>query len=191
MVKSLTGGDTVAARFMRGEWFEFKPQFTPWILTNHKPIVRGTDEGIWRRIRLVPFNVTIPKDQRDHSLPGKLRDELPGILNWALAGCLAWQRDGLPTPAAVEQATAAYRAEQDTIGAFIEEACDTAPGLNGKTSDLYSAYTTWCSSSGERPMTKKAFGLALAERGYEPGRLPGGARCWTGIAALQDGDTLL
>jgi putative DNA primase/helicase len=114
LVKSLTGGDTVAARFMRGEWFEFTPQFTPWLATNHKPTIRGTDEGIWRRIRLIPFNVTIPPDQRDPDLPAKLRAELPGILNWALEGCLAWQADGLTNPAAVEEATAEYRAEQDT-----------------------------------------------------------------------------
>lgn len=184
LVKSLTGGDTVTARFMRGEWFEFKPQFTPWLATNHKPTVRGTDEAIWRRIRLIPFNVTIPPEQRDPDLPAKLRAELAGILNWAIAGCLAWQADGLTNPDAVQAATAEYRAEQDVVGAFIDEACVVLPQLSATSASLYEAYTDWCLKAGERrPLTKRAFGGALTDRGFERGRTDS-ARKWLGIGLL-------
>ncbi len=112
-VKELTGSDTISARFLHQEFFEFVPAFKLWIAGNHKPVIRGTDLGIWRRIRLVPFTVTIPADEIDPYLPNKLRAELPGILAWAVQGCLLWQKGGLRPPAKVEQATAAYRSESD------------------------------------------------------------------------------
>lgn len=168
-VKDLTGGDTLTARFMRGEFFEFSPTHKLWVYGNHKPEVRGTDEGIWRRIRLIPFEVTIPGDKQDRRLPAKLRAELPGILAWAVQGCLDWQRDGLGTPAEVKAATEAYRAEMDVIAEFLAESCVMTPNAATTKAALYEAYSAWCESSGERALTMRKFGGRLRERGVEEG----------------------
>jgi len=98
MVKQITGGDTISARYMRAEWFEFTPQCKVWLATNHRPVIRGTDDAIWRRLRLVPFVVTIPEEERDKTLPDRLRDELPGVLAWAVQGCLEWRPKGSACP---------------------------------------------------------------------------------------------
>ena len=127
LVKDLTGGDRITARFLRKEFFEFNPTFKLWMYGNHKPTIRGTDEGIWRRVRLIPFTVTIPEGQRDPQLVDKLKAELPGILAWAVQGCLEWQREGLGMPEAVKAATANYRAEQDMLAAFLDECCLIGP----------------------------------------------------------------
>ena len=125
-LKDLTGGDVVTARFLHREHFEYYPEFKIWMGANHRPVIRGVDEGIWRRIRLVPFEVQIPIEERDPSLKGpngKLRAELSGILNWALEGCREWQKKGLQPPAGVVNATASYQAEMDVIGQFISDRC--------------------------------------------------------------------
>lgn len=184
-VKDLTGGDTLTARFMRGEFFEFKPTHKLWIYGNHKPVVRGTDEGIWRRIRLIPFEVTIPGDKQDPKLPDKLRAELPGILAWAVQGCLEWQRAGLGTPAEVKAATEAYRAEMDVIAEFLADSCVMTPNAEVTLGALYDAYKPWCESSGERALSKIAFGRRLKERGIEQGtsgRMKD--RVWLGVGLL-------
>jgi putative DNA primase/helicase len=118
LVKSLTGTDRVAARFLYAEAFEFLPTFKLWLAANHKPVIRGTDTAIWRRIRLVPFTVEIPEGERDPELPNRLRAELPGILAWAVQGCLLWLESGLGVPDQVRAATDAYRRESDILGAF-------------------------------------------------------------------------
>ena len=118
LIKSLTGGDIVSARFLYSEDFEFKPQFKLWLAANHKPVIRGTDYAIWRRIRLIPFEVTITPQQRDEALPAKLTAELPGILAWAVQGCQDWLADGLRPTERVLAATDEYRAESDVLGAF-------------------------------------------------------------------------
>lgn len=188
LVKRLTGGDSIAARFMRGEWFEFVPTFKAWVATNHKPIVRGTDEAIWRRIRLVPFTITIPPCERDPELGAKLRRELPGILAWAVRGCLAWQKSALDTPAVIEAATADYRTEMDTLGAFLADCCVLLPSVSVKASDLYTAYGEWAEANGERErLTQKALGIALAERGFTSTRTKR-ARLWSGIGLATGGD---
>jgi putative DNA primase/helicase len=110
LVKQLTGGDTLTARFLYGEHFEFQPMFKLWLAVNHKPVVQGTDHAIWRRIRLLPFIVTIPVAEQDKRLAEKLQSELPGILRWAVEGCLAWQQEGLEPPLVVKRATGDYRA---------------------------------------------------------------------------------
>ena len=115
LVKALTGGDTIAARFLFGEFFEFIPQFKLFLGTNHKPVIHGTDLAIWRRIRLIPFLVTIPEEKQDRELVSKLKEELPGILNWAIKGCLAWQKDGLGVPEEVKAATDEYRKEPRSL----------------------------------------------------------------------------
>lgn len=164
LVKQLTGGDTVAARFLYAEHFEFRPQFKVWLAANHKPVIKGTDHAIWRRIRLIPFTITIPEDKRDRDLPAKLRAELPGILRWAIEGCLAWQQNGLGTPPAVREATETYREEMDDVGAFLNERCLQRPGERIGATALFEAYRTWATAGGTHPMTQKRFGAKLGER---------------------------
>lgn len=162
-IKQLTGGDTITARKMRCDFFAFKPTHKLVVAANHRPKVRGQDEAIWRRIRLVPFVVTIPKDERDPALPAKLRAEASGILAWCVAGCIAYQRDGLGDPPGVVDATAAYRDEQDHLGHFVEDACEQAPDAFAPTSVLFAAYATWCARSGDRPWTRASFREGLLE----------------------------
>lgn len=167
MIKELTGGDTVSARFMRGEFFQFQPECTLWMATNHRPPTRGTDNALWNRIKLIPFNVAIPKESQDKELKNKLIGEREGILAWAVKGCLDWQRNGLQEPDAVKAATADYRAENDVVGAFIQEKCLVGPNYRGKASILYAAYKQYAEESGERSMSQKAFSMALIEKDYE------------------------
>lgn len=167
LIKSLTGGDIVSARFLYSEDFEFKPQFKLWLAANHKPVIRGTDYAIWRRMRLIPFTVTITPEQRDDALPAKLTAELPGILTWAVQGCQEWLAEGLRAPASVLAATDQYRTESDVIGAFIEDLCDLSPLYEVKGGDLYKAYVGWSKDNGERPMNNQAFGRRLTERGID------------------------
>lgn len=181
LVKQLTGGDTIVARRLYREHFEFTPTFKVVIATNHRPVIRGTDEAIWRRIRLVPFTVTIPPEERDRELPDKLLAEREGILAWAVQGCLDWQRLGLGKPQAVTEATDAYKRDMDVLGDFIGDKCAVNENVSATAAVLYQAYLSWAHDSGEKPMTKKSFGQALAERGYTP-KKKGDERLWLGIA---------
>jgi putative DNA primase/helicase len=182
-IKQVTGGDSVTARFLYGEYFTFKPQFKVWLASNYKPVVRGVDDGIWRRIRFVPFDVTIPPEERDKDLPAKLRAELPGILAWAVRGCLDWQREGLGDPPEVREATAEYREEMDPIGGFLEERCVLDDREQIVSKELYAAYVEWCQGAEERPLSSRAFGRCLAARGLQPVRLGHAvARGWRGIS---------
>ena len=186
VVKQLTGGDTITARFLFREYFEFVPAFKVWLAANHKPSIRGVDHGIWRRIRLVPFMVTIPEPERDPRLTLKLRRELPGILAWAVRGCLAWHEHGLAAPAGVVDATATYREEMDVLGGFLDECCLASPRASVKAKDLYAAYTTWCETNGERPISQKAMGQRLQERGFTRFKGNRGVRCWEGVSLLSE-----
>jgi putative DNA primase/helicase len=135
----------------------------------------------------VPFNVQIPEREQDKRLIDKLRAELPGILNWAMAGCLAWQRDGLGAPQEVTEATAAYRAEMDEIGGFIDERCVLNRRAVVPAADLYSTYSKWCEASGEKPLTQRIFGMKLTERGLTRKRLGAAMRWhWAGIELRTD-----
>jgi putative DNA primase/helicase len=189
MVKRFTGGDSIPARFMRGEWFEFIGTFKLWLATNHRPVVRGTDEAIWRRVRLVPFDVTIPEGERDPDLLAKLREELPGILRWAVAGCVDRSAHGLGAPADVVAATAAYREDMDVLGGFLADRCVIDPGVRAKSRDLYATYGQWCEETGERPLTQKTFGMRLAERGFEQERTAS-HRWWKGVGLVTHSDQL-
>lgn len=182
LTKWLTGGDRLKARKMRQDFFEFEPTHKIWIATNHKPTIRGTDYAIWRRIRLIPFNVTIPEDERDPHLVDKLRAELPGILAWAVRGCLAWQREGLGLPEDVKKATQAYREEMDLLADFLAECCATGPDKKVPAKQLYEAYRNWCEKNGEQPVSQKAFGMRLTERGFL--REKKGIYWWYGIGLL-------
>ena len=181
IIKTLTGGDTVTARFLFKEYFEYKPQFKLWLAANHKPTIKGTDNAIWRRIRLIPFTVTIPEQERDGKLSQRLREEWPGILAWAARGARDWAEQGLGLPAEVRAATAAYRFEQDTLASFFDDVC--TPNANGhaKAGDLYKAYQAWAEANGEKAENASRFGTRLAERGYIPGKLTGGVRAWRGL----------
>jgi putative DNA primase/helicase len=185
-VKSLVGRDRISARFMRGEWFDFLPEFKPWLATNHRPVIRGTDPAIWDRIRLIPFGVRISDGEEDKELPSKLTAELSGILNWALEGCVEWQRQGLGTPPEVAEATAAYRSEMDTLAVFLGDRCLTQPGLTVIAGQLYDAFKSWCEANGEHAISQRALGLRLQERGFESVRL-GKARTrgWMGLGLLE------
>jgi putative DNA primase/helicase len=169
------------------EFFDFQAEFKLFIACNHLPTVRGTDPAIWRRIKLIPFTITIPDAEQDKDLSAKLAQELPGILRWAVQGCLDWQREGFGTPAEVTAATAAYRASQDVIGRFLDECCLVSPHVRGKASDLYDAYKKWCEASGEYAVTLTAFGNRLEEQGFLKHRSGGIWRLGIGLA--QDPET--
>jgi len=134
---------------------------------NHRPDVRGTDQAIWRRIKLIPFTTAIPPEEQDTELPEKLLEEAPGILAWAVRGCLDWQRDGLGEPDEVRRATNQYRAVMDVLAGFIEECCVIDQRAWAKFGGLYASYVEWAEASGEKPENKRRFGDSLSERGYE------------------------
>lgn len=186
LVKQLTGGDTVAARFLLKEFFEFRPQFKLWLATNHKPVIRGTDEGIWSRIRLMPYTVTIPEEKRDGKLPEKLKGELSGILNWMLEGCLAWQCNGLQTAKAVKDATGDYRAESDILSGFLSGKCERDELHSVPAKDLYEAYTRWCNENGDEALSGTMFGRLLNERGFMAKKI-GGKVYRQGLSLQQEG----
>ena len=188
-IKQLTGGDKLAARFLYQEHFEFTPQFKLWLATNRLPEVRGMDEGIWRRIRIIPFNVTIPEAERDGSLPEKLKTELPGILNWAVAGCLDWQRGGLRPPDSVTDATKEYRTEMDVVAQFMDDCCVLEPKAEETAKALYDGYTGWCHANGEDPTSKGEFGRRLKQLGCEE-RRTGNARKRRGIRLKKDAELM-
>jgi len=169
------------------EFFEFKPQFKLFLACNHRPRIRGTDHALWRRIRLVPFTVTIPENEQDRDLPDRLREELPGILAWAVRGCLAWQREGLDAPEEVRQATVDYRAEQDIIGRFLQTCCVQGAALRASAKDLYAAFCDWCAEEGEKQSSQTDFGVSLRERGFVRTR-PGGGKptLWQGLGLIDD-----
>ena len=186
LLKDITGGEKQEARLLYHDPFEFRPTAKIWLATNHRPQIRGSDHAIWRRVRLIPFAVTIPDDAQDRNLTQRLQDELPGILAWAVRGCLAWQRDGLQTPDAVRLATDAYREESDIIGPFLSERCIINHTAQAKSSDLWKQYLAWCEDNHERPISRKSFGSRLAERGFDQRKSTGGMRVWDGIGIRQD-----
>jgi putative DNA primase/helicase len=187
LVKQLTGGDKVRARRMRQDFWQFDPTHKVLMAVNHKPEVRGTDTAIWRRLRLIPFTETIPPAEQDKKLPEKLQAELPGILAWAVEGCLEWRREGLQAPAEVRKATGQYRSEMDVIGAFLQDECEVGPGLRVPFTELYSRYEQWCEEGGERAETRRKFNARLKERGAFDARRsgPGGANEWHGLRLLK------
>lgn len=166
LVKQLVGGDVVTARFLYQEHFEFRPKFKLLIAGNHQPVIKGDDDGIWRRVHLIPFQHTIPEKERDKQLGTKLAAELPGILNWAIEGCLAWQTQGLDAPACISEATKRYRKEMDLLGAWIDQECDVTPGRRTSSRQLYENYRNWCESGGIKPMSMMMFVRKLPTRGF-------------------------
>lgn len=162
LLKQLTGDDVVTARKMFSEEFEFKPEFKLWMATNHKPLIRGTDTGIWRRIHLIPFEVQIPLDRVDRKLKYKLVKESEGILKWAVQGCIKWQNEGLTMPQKVLDAVREYQHEMDVISTFMD-ACCIAEG-EVKASRLYAVYAKWAEEHNEYLMSSTKFGTELIKR---------------------------
>jgi putative DNA primase/helicase len=183
-LKSITGGDTITACEIYEKSFEFTPTFKIWLAANHRPVVRGTDGGMWRRIRLIPFQVDIPESEWDKELKTKLLAELPGILRWAVEGCLAWQRDGLGSPERVASATAAYRAEMDVLGDFLRDRCEVGRGFTVSASALYAAYKAWAADAGEHAISSKALSTKLLDRGFH--RAKSGTVTYSGLRVSPD-----
>jgi putative DNA primase/helicase len=165
-IKALTGGDTIAARFMRQDFFEFTPQFKLMIAGNHRPQIRNVDEAIRRRLHLIPFNVTIPPDERDECLSEKLREEWPGILSWAIEGAVEWGMMGLRPPEIVRAATDAYLDAEDALARWIEDCCNIGPTFVATTADLYRSYRDWCERTGEFVLGQKRFSQSLESRRF-------------------------
>jgi putative DNA primase/helicase len=180
-VKQLTGGDLLAARYLYQEFFEFRPQFKLFMGVNHTPVIQGTDHGIWRRLHVVRFAVTIPEAEQDKALMQKLQAELPGILRWAVEGCLTWQAEGLQRPRAVAEATEEYRAEMDVLVRFLLECCDVGPEAQVAIGLLYARYVSWCALMDEAPVKGRDFTAALRVRGFQQGRSKH-ERFWQGLA---------
>lgn len=186
LVKQLTGSDTIKARFMRKDFFEFSPTHKLLLATNHKPEVRGTDHAIWRRIRLWPFLVTIPDAEQDKELLEKLRAEWPGILQWCIKGCLDWQQQGLAAPDSVVAATKVYREESDVIGAFFDECCTLGQSEEVRGGVLYWAYSTWCRNNGHRPLSNPRFSKRVLERDAVTRSQSTGYRVYTGLSLTSE-----
>ncbi len=175
-IKALTGGDRLQGRFMRQDFFEFTPQFKLAIVGNHKPSLRGVDEAIRRRLHLVPFTVTIPAEDRDPDLQDNLKAEWPGILHWAVQGCLDWQQQGLEPPACVTSATDAYLASEDSFALWRDECTEDDPNAWERSTELWGSWKAWAERSGEFVGSKKRFVQILEERRFTPQRQPGTGR---------------
>lgn len=184
-VKQITGGEPVLARFLRQEFFEFIPEFKVFFTTNHKPIIGGLDEGIWRRVKLIPFNLSLPAHKRDKRLPEKLSLEMPGILNWAIEGCMKWQRDGLKEPKVVAEATGKYKDDMDILAPFLDEICYVEERENEsimiEAKELYNTYERWCFNSGERSLGNRSFYRMLETKGFGKTKGTGNKTFLTGI----------
>ena len=165
LLKQLTGEDMVTARKLFCSEFEFIPEFKLWLTTNHKPVIRGTDEGIWRRVHLIPFTVQIPIEKVDKDLRTKLRSELPGILRWCIDGGIMWQKEGLTMPRAVIDSVKEYRREMDVVSAFIEDKCELSGAIQSST--LYAAYSDWAEINNEFRLSATKFSMELKKRGFE------------------------
>lgn len=168
-IKMITGGDPVTARFLHREYFTYTPQYKIWLAMNHLPVIKGTDEGIWSRVICIPFNVSF-LGREDRTLEKKLLAELPGILAWAVQGCLKWQAEGLNPPQAVIRAKKAYRAHSDPVHHFLEE-CTDGKGGEVKASELYRYFCAWYAENyGDTPPTQTAFGKRLIQHGIKKKR---------------------
>ncbi|MCO4346569.1 phage/plasmid primase, P4 family [Staphylococcus agnetis] len=164
LLKQLTGGDKVSARRLYENEFEFTPQLKLWMATNHKPYVRGTDEGIWRRFVIIPFEKQIPLHEVDRELPQKLKEELPAIIKWCVDGYLEWQRIGLSEPEIVKEQRDEYRAEMDSTELFIRDVCETGETKFIRTSQLFKAYDTWARDNHQYRMSNKKFRTEMEKK---------------------------
>lgn len=174
LLKQLTGGDKVTARHLYGREFEFTPEFKLWMATNHKPIIRGTDLGIWRRIRMIPFTIMIPPEKVDKNLKSKLRTELPLIFKWAVEGCKMWQSEGLELPDSVRITTEEYKAEMDILSVFLNDCVETNYLTKEKASEIYDSYSHWCDENNEFKLSSTKFSKEFVKRFPEKVRMSDG-----------------
>jgi putative DNA primase/helicase len=180
-VKALTGRDAIKARFVHRDYFEFEPKAKIWLATNHRPLIRDTSPAIWRRIALIPFRAFFPPERQDKTLGEKLWEERAGILAWLVAGCLAWQQQGLGECDAVAEATESYRSEMDVLQEWLQERCVPDAKAITPFKELYDNYLTWCSETDQEPLGKRAFANRLTEKGFEIARLKGDAKARKGL----------
>lgn len=166
LIKTATGDREITARFLYQNPFTYTPFFKVWMCVNHRPIIRGQDDGIWRRLKLIPFEVKITDEQKDKELGAKLRDEAEGILAWMVRGCLDWRINGLRTPDQIKAATDGYREEMDTLGRWIEDRCETDENFSEGSTELYTDFAEWAKKTGEPVLSLTAFGRRLGDRGY-------------------------
>ena len=186
-LKSLTGDEPIKARFLHKDYFKFTPTFKIWLAVNHKPNISDTSDGFWRRMRLIPFERQFPPDARDDNLKEKLRKELPGILNWSIEGCLAWQKEGLKPPHKVLQASLDYRNESDILRQFISDMCIEGDGYKVGASQLFDAYKNWADKNNELQLSQTKFGTKMSEAGFK--KQPIGAKRrqhYIGIGLIDD-----
>ena len=184
-IKALTGGEPVKARHLYRDLFEFVPTFKIWLSVNKKPQIRDCDEAIWRRVRTIPFNVTIPEERRDPHLGDRLMQELSGILSWAIQGVLEKQKIGLGHPRSVREAGREYREDQDRLGEFLSAHVSPNPGAYTSSAELFAVYRNWCEKTGEKQLSQRSLGLQLKDRGYRVVRNKH-ARGWDGVAVTGD-----
>lgn len=186
LIKDMTGGDRITARYLHREYFEFSPTFKLWMYGNHQPVIRGTDPGIWRRVLLIPFTVSIPEAEQDKTLSEKLLKELPGILAWAVNGCLAWQREGLQIPLEVITATADYKASQDILALFFSECCVLNSLASVKARDLYNAFKAWALETNVDLVSEVIFSKRMTEKGFTKSANTGSGKAYLGIGLMQN-----
>lgn len=185
-IKRLTGGDAITARRMREDFWTFDPTHSLVMITNHAPIITGTDEGIWRRLRIVPFEIVIPVDERDPDLPGRLYEERDGILRWLVDGYRSYLRDGLGEPKKVTEATTSYRGDQDMLGLFLDERCLTGPHFTARARELFEAWRKWCESINIPPGSEVTFARAMQEKGFDNSKRNAGGKLWAGVGLQAD-----
>ncbi|MCX7102761.1 MAG: phage/plasmid primase, P4 family [Methylobacter sp.] len=184
LLKALTGGDTLTARKLYSAPTQFTPQFKIMMSGNHKPLIKGNDDGIWRRVRLLPFTKTFDESKRDTHLAEKLRAEAPHILAWMVEGCLLWQEQGLADiPKTIKDATAEYKDDQDLIGGWLAECCQLNPTQECVSTVLYNSYKYWCEINGLMKSSNRVFGRRLSERGFTS-RRSNGASVWAGVGII-------
>jgi putative DNA primase/helicase len=181
LVKQLTGGDKITARYLHHEFFDFTPKFKAYLSTNHKPTIRGTDNAIWRRIRLIPFRFTVPEAERDPHMLDSLKKEGAGILSWMVAGCQEWQRVRLGVPEEILEASLEYQNEMDVLADFLDELCVINPAARVPVSDLYTEYAKWSEKNGEDVLTRHQLSARLIERGFAHIKGTHGCRLWQGL----------
>ena len=192
LLKQLTGGSKVTCRFLYSEEFEYEPEFKIWVATNHKPVIRGNDFGIWRRIKLIPFEVNIPKDKVDKNLKYKLRKEFPQILKWAVDGCIKWQKYGIEDPQCVRDAVEEYKAEMDLLASFIDQ-CIKIDYMSDErfiASDLFKLYSRWARENNEYEMNSRRFGREMTKKMPKKGK-SGKGIYYTNIALTEYAEDLL
>jgi putative DNA primase/helicase len=180
VVKSLAGREPISARFLRQEFFEFQPTFTPWLRTNHKPIITGEDDGIWRRLVLIPFAKKFSESEQDPHLEGKLLDERDAILMWMVEGARRYLAGGLRLSPRMRAEVASYRKDSDLLGEFLTDCTRIGADYKIEQKTLFQRWKNWCEENGFKPTSKKSFTQRLAERGFKDTK-SGDTRYYVGL----------